>query len=106
MEFESMTKEELIKYINDMKSQMDNVIVFWGGRREFHQTLKDVAGNEQGEYTKEEQENASLILESDGAFDELIDMIRDSFERGGINYVISEKVSTLMEETAERQRKA
>ena len=102
MEFESMSREELIQHLKEVKSYMDNVLVFWGGRREFRQTLEDVARDEEGEYTPLERKNAQTIVESDGAFDELIQLIRDSFEKGGINYVVSEKVSSLMEEVVER----
>ena len=81
---------------------MDNVLVFWGGRREFLQTLEEVARNEKGGFTDTEQNNASIILQTEGAFEELIELIRDSFERGGINYVVSEKVSALMEDVTKR----
>jgi len=30
--------------------------------------------------------------------------LRDSFERGGINYVISEKISAIMEEVAVKHK--
>ncbi len=44
-------------------------------------------------------------FENDGAFDEFIELVRESFERGGINYVLSEKVSAIMQEVAERRMK-
>lgn len=105
MEYESMSREELINHIKNMKTYMDNVLVFWGGRREFHQTLEEVARNDSGEFTDVEQNNAAIIMKTEGAFDQLIELIRNSFERGGINYVVSEKVSALMEDVAERHRK-
>ena len=106
MEYESMSREELINHIKNMKTYMDNVLVFWGGRREFRQTMEEVARNDGGEFTDVEQNNAAIITETEGAFDQLIELIRDSFERGGINYVVSEKVSALMEDVAERYRKS
>jgi hypothetical protein len=106
MEYESMSRDELINHIKKMKTYMDNVLVFWGGRREFHQTLEEVARSDGGEFTDVEQTNAAIILKTEGAFDQLIELIRDSFERGGINYVVSEKVSALMEDVAERYRKS
>ncbi len=105
MDIENLTREELIQRIRDLKRDMDNVLVFWGGRREFRETLEDVARNEGGEYTAEEVRNAATILQSHGAFDELIQLIRESFEKGGINYVIAEKITALMDEIASRIRK-
>jgi hypothetical protein len=76
-----------------------------GGKREFRETFEQVARNHEGEYTQEEDRNASLILESDGAFDKFVELVRDSFERGGISYVLSEKISAIMEEVAARYPK-
>ncbi len=104
MDLENLTREELIQRIRGMKRDMDNVLVFWGGRRQFRETLEEVARNEDGEYTAEEALNAATILKSDGAFEELIQLIRDSFEKGGINYAIAEKITALMDEVASRSR--
>jgi hypothetical protein len=106
MDFDGMSREELVQHIQQMNDYMDNVIVFWGGKREFRETFEQVARNHEGEYTQEEARNASLILESDGAFDKFVELVRDSFERGGISYVLSEKISAIMEEVATRYRKA
>lgn len=105
MDFDRMTREELIRHIKELEEYMDNVVVFWGGKREFRNTFQDVARNEAGEYTQQEATNAAVILGSQGAFDEFIQLVRDSFEKGGINYVVSEKLSTLMEEVASRHGK-
>ena len=106
MDFDGMSREELVQHIQHMNDYMDNVIVFWGGKREFRETFEQVARNHEGEYTEEEARNASLILESDGAFDKFVELVRDSFERGGISYVLSEKISAIMEEVATRYPKA
>jgi len=106
MDFDGMSREELVQHIQEMNNYMDNVIVFWGGKREFRETFEQVARNHDGEYTEEEARNATLILESDGAFDKFVELVRDSFERGGISYVLSEKISAIMEEVATRYRKA
>jgi len=102
MDFSEMSREDLIKYINDVNEYMDNVIVFWGDKRELQTTFRKVAENVDNEYTKKEAENASTILNSPGAFEEFIDFLRDSFDRGGINYLISEKISAIMEEIARK----
>jgi hypothetical protein len=106
MDFDGMSREELVQHIQEVNDYMDNVIVFWGGKREFRETFEQVARNHDGEYTEEEARNAKRILESDGAFDEFVEMVRDSFERGGISYVLSEKISAIMEEVATRYPKA
>jgi hypothetical protein len=106
MDFDGMSREELIQHLQEMNDYMDNVIVFWGGKREFRETFEQVARNHDGEYTEEEARNATLILESEGAFDEFVELVRDSFERGGISYVLSEKISAIMEEVAARYPKA
>lgn len=97
-----MDKEELIAHIKEMNDYMDNVIIFWGGKKEFRETFSQVAENRDDEYTAEEARNAATILKSERAFDEFIELVRDSFERGGISYVLSEKISALMEEVASR----
>jgi hypothetical protein len=104
MDIATMTRDELIEHAKKMDEYIDNVVVLWGGKREFRETFEAVARNESGEYTEEEAANAKIILETDGAFDEFIEMVRDSFERGGINYVLSEKISALMEEVASRRK--
>ncbi len=103
MNFDDMTREQLVEQLKELREYMDNIIVFWGGKKEFRETFRQVAQNEDGEYTPDEAQNAKLILESDGAFDEFVELVRDSFERGGINYVLSEKVSAIMQEVAERR---
>jgi hypothetical protein len=105
MNFDAMSREELIEHIRGLNERMDNVIVFWGGKKEFLETFQRVADNEGNEYTSEEARNAGIILESEGAFDDFITLVKESFERGGINYVLSEKVSAIMEEVAERHMK-
>lgn len=102
MDLESMGKEELIEYIKKMKQDLENVIVFWGDKRDYRETFREVARNEEGEYTQEESRNAEIILGSEAAFEDFIQLVRGSFERGGINYAISEKISALMQEAASR----
>ncbi len=104
MDFDNMSRQDLIKHINDMDVYMDNVIVFWGDKRELQATFRKVAENPDGEFTAEESANASTILNSQGAFEEFIQFLRDSFERGGINYLISEKISAIMQEVADKHR--
>jgi hypothetical protein len=103
MNLNEMSREELIRYIQDMNEYMDNVIVFWGGKREFKETFREVAENKDSEYTKEEVKNAGVLVNSEEAFNEFVQMVRDSFERGGISYVLSEKISALMEEVATKR---
>lgn len=105
MDFEGMDREQLIEELKELTRYMDNVVVFWGGKKEFKDTFSAVAANESDEYTPQEVENASLLMNSDGAFDAFIELVRDSFDRGGINYMLSEKISALMEEVADRYRK-
>jgi hypothetical protein len=102
MDIEAMSREELIDHIREMNHHLSNVIVMWGGIAEMRQTLEDTARNETGDYTEQEAANAALILQKDGAFDELIQLLRESFDRGGINYVLSEKITALMQEVATR----
>lgn len=104
MDFDSMTREQLLEHIKELNQYIDNVVIFWGGKREFKETFRQVAQNSDGEYTEEEARNASILLEADGAFDRFIEMLRDSFERGGINYVLSEKISAIMDEVASKFR--
>jgi hypothetical protein len=102
---DDMTREELIQRVREMTEFFDNVVVFWGDKRRLLATFREVADNGQGEYTAEEAANARIILETPGAFDDFIELTRDSFERGGISYVLSEKISALMEEVASRHRR-
>lgn len=102
MDPESMSKEELIQYIKKMEQDLANVIVFWGDKTAYRETFAEVARNEQGEYTAEEAQHARIITEHEEAFDDFIRLVRDSFDRGGINYAISEKISALMQEAASR----
>lgn len=104
MNFDSMSRQDLIKHISDMNDYMDNVIVFWGDKRELEATIRRVAENRDEEFTEEESANASTILNSKGAFEEFIQFLRDSFDRGGINYAISEKISAIMQEVADKYR--
>jgi len=105
MDMENKSREELIAQIKELNAYMDNVVVFWGGKRELRDTLAEVAANRDGEYTAQEAKNAAVILNTQGAFDEFVQLLRDSFERGGINYMLSEKISALLEEVASRQGK-
>ena len=102
MALEDLSKEELIQRVKELNEYMENVIVFWGGRKELRETFDEVARNESGEYTDQEVQNAAILKGSQGAFDEFVELIKDSFDRGGINFAIREKMSTLMEEAASR----
>ncbi len=106
MDLEDMSREELIQKIEEMSDFMENVLVFWGGKSEYRKTFEEVAKNEKGEYTDQEAQNADVIIQREGAFDAFVELVRDSFDRGGISYVISEKISVLMEEVASRYGKA
>ncbi len=105
MDLENMTREELLQHIKELNQYMENVVVFWGGKEEFKETFRQVAQNSEGEYTDEEARNASILLEAEGAFDNFIEILRESFERGGINYILSEKISAIMDEVASKYRK-
>ncbi len=105
MDYHSMSREELIKHIQELEDYNENVIVFWGGKKELRETLIQVMENQDGDYTPEEVSNASVILNTEGAFETLIELLRESFDHGGINYVLSEKISAIMQEVAERYRK-
>lgn len=102
MDYESMSREELIRHIREMNAYMENVVVFWGGRKELRAALEEVSANTDQAYTDQEARNAAVILSTDGAFDEFIRLLRDSFDRGGISYMLSEKISALMEEITTR----
>jgi hypothetical protein len=103
MDLDSMSRDELIQQLRELNEYMDNVIVFWGGKRELRETLTQVAANEGNAYTEEEAQSAKTLVENEEAFDEFIQVIRDSFELGGISYAISEKMSAIMEEVAARK---
>ncbi|MBM4325926.1 MAG: hypothetical protein FJ118_02075 [Deltaproteobacteria bacterium] len=103
MDIERMSREQLIDHVKELNQYMENVVVFWGGKREFRETMEEVARNESGEFTDEESRNAAVIIEKQGAFEEFIRLIQESFERGGISYVISEKISAIMQEVASKQ---
>ena len=106
MDLEDMSRDELIQKIKEMSDFVENVLVFWGGKTEYRKTFEEVAKNEQGEYTDQEAKNAEIIVNQEGAFDLFVELVRDSFDRGGINYLISEKISVLMDEVASRYIKA
>jgi hypothetical protein len=105
MDLESMSREELIQYIRQLEQERDAVIVFWGDKSELRETLRQVSENSEQEFTAEEARSAGLILETPGAFEQFTGLLRDSFDRGGINYAISESMSSLMQEIADRLRK-
>lgn len=100
-----MSREQLIAYIRQLEKERENVIVFWGDREELKETLRLVSENRDEEFTSEESRSAQMILETPGAFEQLIELLRDSFDRGGINYAISENMSALMQEIAARLTK-
>ena len=60
----------------------------------------EVARNENGEFTEEEAQDAKFILETDGAFDRFVELLQDSFERGGIYHAISEKETSEWEQVS------
>lgn len=104
MDYEGMGREELLNHVQALEKYLDDVVVLWGSKKDLKETFSNVARNPDGDFTAEESRNARIILESEGAFDEFIQMLRDSFERGGISYALSEKISALMEEIASRHR--
>ena len=106
MDLGAMSKEELVEHIKELSDYMENVIVFWGGKREFRQTLQEVADNKDNEYTDDEASDAATILESDESFNDFVGLLKDSFDRGGINYAISEKISAIMAEAEARRRES
>lgn len=105
MDLEKLSREQLMQHLREMEAYLGNVIVLWGDKKQLRETLSLVSRNEGEEYTREEALNAKTILEAEGAFDQLIEMLRDSFDRGGINWAISEKMTAIMEEVAEKYRK-
>jgi hypothetical protein len=105
MEPESLSREQLAVKLNELrelKNFIEDTVVFWGSKSQMKETFKEVAENAGGEYTDEEAQNARIILQSESAFETFLELTRESFERGGINYAISEKMSALMQETAAR----
>lgn len=105
MDYERMSREELLSHIRSLNADLSDVVVMWGSRKDLRETFARVADNADGEFTNEEARNAAIILEVDGAFYEFVEMLRDSFERGGISYALSEKISALMEQVASRHKK-
>lgn len=100
MDYESMNREELLKELLSLHEYMSNVIVFWGDRKSLWSMFNDVARNEADEFTNEEAQNAKYIVETEGAFEEFVRLLQDSFDRGGIYHAISEKMSYIMDEVA------
>jgi len=105
MDYEQMGREELVSHIRSMNDHLEDVVVMWGSKKDLRDTFARVAENAEKEFTEEEARNAAIIIRSDGAFEEFIQVLRDSFERGGISYALSEKISALMEEVASRHEK-
>lgn len=103
MNYEAMEKDDLIARLRQMDAFLDNVVVFWGGKRELRQTLEEVAENKEGAYTDEEARNARTILETEGLFDQFIEMLKKSFELGGINFAVQENMTSIMQAVASRQ---
>ncbi len=100
MDYESMNREELLNELRALNEYMSNVVVFWGDKRGLLSMFDEVARNENGEFTEEEAQDAKFILETDGAFDRFVELLQDSFERGGIYHAISEKMSYIMEQVS------
>jgi hypothetical protein len=100
MDYESMTREELLSELRALNEYMSNVVVFWGDKRGLLSMFDEVARNENGEFTEEEAQDAKFILETDGAFDRFVELLQDSFERGGIYHAISEQMSYLLEQVS------
>ncbi len=105
MELDTMSREALIQHIREMNDYLDNVIVLWGDKRQLRETLTLVAENPDHEFSDQEAAHAATILRSDGAFEELVEMLQESFDRGGINFAISEKMSAIMQTVADKYRK-
>lgn len=105
MDYEHMDRDQLLSHIQSLNNDLDDVVVMWGSKKELRETFARVAENPEKEFTEEEARNAAVILQADGAFEEFIRVLRDSFERGGISYALSEKISALMEEVASRHMK-
>lgn len=104
MQLSEMSREALIEHIQEIDEYLDNVIVLWGGKKQMRETLEEVAQNADQEFSPEEAGHAATILKTEGAFDEFIEMLRESFDRGGINFAISEKMSAIMQTIGEKHR--
>jgi hypothetical protein len=104
MNYEEMTKEELAKELRALNDYMENIVVFWGDKKGFRAMFKEVACNDKSDYTPQEAVNAKYILETEGAFERFIELLQDSFEKGGIYHAISEKMSYIMEQVAQPQK--
>jgi hypothetical protein len=102
MNYEEMSRDELVNRLRALDEYMDNIMVFWGDKREYKKIFEEVAENKNGEYTDEEAKSAAILVNNQSAFDEFIELVRASFERGGISHILSEKVSALMQEAASR----
>jgi hypothetical protein len=105
MDLDKMSREQLLAHLKELNKYLDNIVVLWGDKKELLETFKHVASNEDDEFTAEEVRDAQTILQQEGAFDEFIELVRDSFDRGGIYHLLSEKVSAIMQEVADRHRK-
>ncbi len=104
MNYEEMTKEELAKELRALNDYMENIVVFWGDKKGFRTMFEEVARNDNSDYTPQEARNANYILETEGAFARFIELLQDSFEKGGIYHAISEKMSYIMEQVAQPQK--
>ncbi len=104
MNYEEMTKEELAKELRALNDYMENIVVFWGDKKGFRAMFEEVARNGNSDYTPQEAVNAKYILETEGAFERFIELLQDSFEKGGIYHAISEKMSYIMEQVAQPQK--
>jgi len=104
MNYEEMTKEELAKELRALNDYMENIVVFWGDKKGFRAMFEEVACNDNSDYTPQEAVNAKYILETEGAFERFIELLQDSFEKGGIYHAISEKMSYIMEQVAQPQK--
>lgn len=102
MDYNNMSKKQLIDRIASLEDYMNNVMVFWGDKREYKKIFEEVAKNETGEYTEDEVKSAKVLVDNQKAFDEFVELTQASFERGGISHILSEKVSALMIEAASR----
>ena len=104
MNYEDMTKEELAKELRALNDYMENIVVFWGDKKGFRTMFEEGAPNDNTDYNPQEARNANYILETEGAFARFIELLQDSFEKGGIYHAISEKMSYIMEQVAQPQK--
>jgi hypothetical protein len=105
MDLEKMSREALIQHVREMNDYLDNVIVLWGDKKQLRETLVLVAENADNEFGDEEAAHAATILKTEGAFEELVEMLQESFDRGGINFAIAEKMSAIMQTVADKHGK-